>query len=279
MNHIEGEFEGINGLKLFYQAWLPENEPKAIIIALHGFASHSGRLINIVNALIPLNFGFYANDHRGHGKSGGKQNFVKNMDEYVEDERNFYKIVKKKHANLPIFMLGHSMGSAITFYFAQKYSQDLKAIIVSGSGTKYGGDKVPKIKKKLAKAMSKVAPKFSASTGLDPNLLSRDPEVVKAYINDPLVHYKKTTTGQANSMFESFENLPEIVGDIKCPILVQKGLADDLITGYDELKSALNPNDVTFREYEGLYHEIYNELSNDREKVLHDLSDWLENHL
>ncbi|KKM19517.1 hypothetical protein LCGC14_1654860 [marine sediment metagenome] len=279
MNHIEGEFEGVNGLKLFYQAWLPENEPKAIIIALHGFASYSGRLINLANALVPLDFGFYANDHRGHGKSGGKQNFVKNMDEYVEDERNFYEIVKKKHTNLPIFMLGQSMGSAITFYFAQKYSQDLKGIIVSGSGTKYGGDKVPKIKKKLAKVMSKVAPKFSASTGLDPNLLSRDPEAVKAYINDPLVHYKKTTAGQANSMIESFENLPNIMGDIKCPILVQKGLADETVTGYEELKSALNLNEVAFREYEGLYHEIYNEIKKDREKVLSDLSDWLISHL
>ncbi|HDZ18197.1 hypothetical protein LCGC14_0718010 [marine sediment metagenome] len=279
MNRIEGEFEGVNDIKLYYQAWLPEKDPKAIIIAAHGFASHSGRLINVATALIPLDFGFYANDHRGHGKSGGKQNYVKNMDEYVEDERNFYEIVKKKHSNLPIFMLGQSMGSAITFYFAQIYSQDLKGIIVSGSGTKYGGDKVPKIKIKLAKAMSKVAPKFSASTGLDPNLLSRDPEVVKAYINDPLVHYKKTTAGQANSMIESFKKLPDIVGNLECPILVQKGLADEIITGYDELKSALNPNDVTFREYEGLYHEIYNELSKDREKVLRDLSDWLENHL
>ena len=279
MNHIEGEFEGLNDTMLYYQAWLPENDPKAIIIGVHGFASHSGRLINVVNALIPLDFGFYANDHRGHGKSGGKQNFVKDMDEYVEDERNFYEVVKKKHSNLPIFMLGHSMGSAITFYFAQKYSRDLKGIIVSGSGIKYGGDKVPKIKKKLGKGMSKVAPKFSASTGLDPNLISRDPEVVKAYINDPLVHYKKTTIRQASSMFESFENLPDIIGDIKCPILVQKGLADEMITGYEELKSSLNPNDVTFREYEGLYHEIYNELNKDREKVLGDLSDWLVNHL
>lgn len=246
---------------------------------LHGFASHSGRLINVVNALVPLNYAIFANDHRGHGKSGGKTNFAKNMDQYVEDERIFYDIVKEKYVDLPIFMLGHSMGSGITFYFAKKYENLLKGIIISGSGTKYGGDDIPGIVKTLAKVMSKVAPKFSAKTSLDPNLLSHDTEVVKKYKEDPLVHYKKTTVGQVNAMFESFKKLPNIVGDINYPILIQKGLADATVTGYDELKNALKTENVTIQEYDGLYHEIYNESEEDRERVLKDLREWLENHI
>lgn len=279
MRHIEGDFKGEDETKLYFQAWLPDNEPKAIIISAHGFASHSGRFINVVNALVPLDFAIFANDHRGHGKSGGKINFVKSMDQYVEDERFFYDVVKEKYSNLPIFMLGHSMGAGIAAYFAKKYEFLLKGIILSGTGTKYGGDEISGPKKSLAKVMSKVAPKLSANTGLDPTLLSHDTEVVKAYIEDPLVHYKKTTVGQAHIMFSSFEKLPSIIKDIKLPILVQKGLADATVTGYDEIKTNLKSGKVTILEYEGLYHEIYNELEKDRKKVLKDLSDWIENQI
>lgn len=279
IRHIEGDFKGEDETKLYFQAWLPDNEPLAIILSAHGFASHSGRFINVVNAIVPLGFAIFANDHRGHGKSGGKTNFVKGMDQYVRDERFFYDIVKEKHPKLPIFMLGHSMGSGITAYFAQKYESLLKGIILSGIGTKYGGDEISGTMKSLAKVMSKVAQKLSAKTGLDPTLLSRDTEVVKAYMEDPLVHYKKTTAGQAHAMFDSFEKLPSIIKDIKLPILVQKGLADATVTGFDELKTSLKSDHVTILEYEGLYHEIYNELDADRKRVLKDLSDWLENHL
>jgi len=279
MRHFEGEFIGVDNTNLYYQAWIPDNEPKAVIILLHGFASHSGRLINVVNALVPLNYIIFANDHRGHGKSGGKTNFVKSIDQYVEDERIFYDVVKEKSPNLPIFMLGHSMGAGITFYFAQKYENLLKGIIISGVGTKYGGDDISEKIKSLAKKISKFAPKFSVNTGLNPNLLSHDTEVVRAYKEDPLVHYKKTTVGQANAMFESFNKLPNIVGDIHCPILIQKGLADATVTGYDEMKIALKSENITIQEYEGLYHEIYNESEKDRQHVLKDLSNWLSSHL
>ncbi|MFX1525766.1 MAG: alpha/beta hydrolase [Promethearchaeota archaeon] len=280
METIEGNFKGVEETKLYFQAWIPEKDPKAIIIYAHGFASHSGRAVNIVNALVPLGYIIYANDQRGHGKSEGKTNYVRNMDQYVEDEKLFYNLVKEKYPKLPIFMLGHSMGSAITVYFAKKYGSLLRGIILSGIGTKYGGDELTKLVKSVAKVMSKIAPKFSATTGLDPTLLSHDPEVVKTYIEDPLVGYKKTTVRQAHSMFDSFEKLPNILVDIRIPILIQKGLADATVTGFQELKSFLiKSKNVTFQEYEGLYHEIYNELEQDRVRVLGDLNEWIEKQL
>jgi alpha-beta hydrolase superfamily lysophospholipase len=280
MENIEGNYTGVEETRLYFQSWIPEKDPKALIIYAHGFASHSDRAINIVNALVPLGYVIYANDHRGHGKSEGIVNYVRNMDQYVEDERLFYDLVKEKYPNLPIFMLGHSMGSAITGYFAKKYGSLLQGIILSGTGRKYGGDELSKLVKSAAKIMSKIVPKFSATTGLDPTLLSRDAEVVKAYIEDPLVRYQKTTVRQAHSMFDSFKKLPDILVDIKMPILVQKGLADATVTGYQEFKSYLLKNtNITFQEYEGLYHEIYNELEPDRIKVLEDLSEWVEKQL
>ncbi|MFX1451268.1 MAG: alpha/beta fold hydrolase, partial [Promethearchaeota archaeon] len=116
MKHFENEYEGIAGLKIYYQCWLPD-KPKAIVHIVHGFAEHSGRYLNVVNELIPLNYAVYANDHRGHGRSEGVRNHVDSFDQYVEDEKLLYDIIKKQHPNLPVFMLGHSMGSIIALYF------------------------------------------------------------------------------------------------------------------------------------------------------------------
>jgi alpha-beta hydrolase superfamily lysophospholipase len=80
-------------------------------------------------------------------------------------------------------------------------------------------------------------------------------------------------------MFSCFKKLPEVVGDIKIPTLFQKGLADLAVTGWEKLKPALTPENITVKEYEGLYHEVYNETEELRKPVLKDLSDWLEKHV
>jgi acylglycerol lipase len=277
MNHIEDKYEGVDGIKLYYQAWLPEN-PKAVVQVIHGFAEHSGRYKNVVNELEPKGYIIYAHDLRGHGKSEGVQNYVDSMHQYVEDEKKFYDIIKEKHSNLKIFMLGHSMGSGIAMYFTKKYESLLAGLILSGTAKYFGGE-AGKVKKTFAKQMSKTFPKLRASSGVDPQLLSHDPEEVEAYKNDPLVHYKKITARLGWEMIKSFEEATEIVGDFKLPVLIQRGAEDRVMTGTEELKDAFRVSDLTYKVYEGLYHEIYNELEKDRTRVLKDLIDWLDKHL
>ena len=125
MKHFESEYEGTGGLKIYYQYWIPD-KPKAILQIVHGFAEHSGRYMNVVNELIPLGYALYANDHRGHGRSEGIRNYVDTFDQYIEDEKILYKIISEQHPNMPIFMLGHSMGSLIALYFTKKYENLLK---------------------------------------------------------------------------------------------------------------------------------------------------------
>ena len=120
---------------------------------------------------------------------------------------------------------------------------------------------------------------MKAGSGLKVQFLSHDPEVVSAYKNDPLVHYRKITARLGWEMIKSFEEAPEIVADLKLPVLIQKGSEDDLMTGTEELKDAFKTSDLTYKVYNGLYHEIYNELEKDRKKVLKDMSDWLEKHV
>lgn len=232
----------------------------------------------MVNELVPLGYAVYANDHRGHGKSEGLTNYADTIADFVEDEKKMYELIREKYAKIPVFILGHSMGSGIAMYFAKKYENLLKGLVLSGTGTKFGGN-VSGFLKFMANLLAKIAPKMQSGSNLDPNLLSHDEKVVKAYVDDPLVHYKKITTKLASIMFESFKNTVYFVGNLKLPIFVQVGAADEAMKGADELKAAIKTEDLTFNKYEDLYHEVYNETEKERKKVLKDLSKWLEKHI
>lgn len=277
MKHMESEFEGVKGLKIYYQAWLPESL-KAVVQIAHGFAEHSGRYLNVVNELVPLDYAVYANDHRGHGKSEGEINFVDNLDQYIEDQKLLYDIIKEKHPNLPIFLLGHSMGSLIAIYFTKKYEDLLNGLILSGAGTSAGGE-VSGFLKFMAKFFSKIAPHMKIDPKIDAKFLSHDPEVVSSYENDPLVHAEKITTRLGYEIMKALNKLETFVGNLKLPLLMQCGLEDKLMGGAENLKDMFIMEDKTAYIYDGLFHEVYNEVEDDRKKVLKNLSDWLESHV
>ncbi len=277
MKHLEGVFEGVKGLKIYYQAWLPESSI-AVIQLVHGGFEHSGRYKNVVDELIPCNYAIYANDHRGHGRSEGLRNYIDSFDQYIEDEKILYDLIKGFHPNLPIFMLGHSLGSYIAIYFTKKYEHFLDGLILSGTGTEPGKE-TSGFLKVIAKAFSKIAPKMKFNPRIDPKFLSHDPEVVKKYGNDPLVNAKKITARLSYEMLTNFKNLKSFIGNFKINLLVQCGSEDKLIKGSENLKNLFKMPDKTIKIYEGLYHEVYNEMEEDRIKVLKDLSNWLNNHV
>jgi alpha-beta hydrolase superfamily lysophospholipase len=278
MKHIEGEFKGFNDLKIYFQGWLPENKPKSIIIIVHAFAEHSGRYKNIVNKLIPLNYAVYAHDLRGHGKSEGLKNYVDSMDQFVEDLKKFYDIIKEKSAKLPIFMLGHSFGSLIIVYFTKKYENLLNGIILAAMGIRTGG-KSNSFMRVIAKIFSKLAPRISVNPGLNPEFLSHDLDVIEDYKNDPLVNYKKITARLGYIMIKSFRVVTSFINELKLPMLMQCGSEDHLIYGAEEIKEMFKMDDKVIKIYDGLYHEVYNESEIYRKEVLADLSMWLEEHL
>jgi len=70
MKHQIGFFSGVRGTNIYYQAWLPEGEPRAVLLLVHGLAEHSGRYMNVVNTFVPKGYAVYGLDHSGHGKSG-----------------------------------------------------------------------------------------------------------------------------------------------------------------------------------------------------------------
>ena len=277
MQHQEDTFQTRDGIDIFYQVWKPEGTPKGIVQIVHGLAEHAGRYINVVNKLVPEGYIVYGDDHRGHGRSGGLQGYVRSVDEFVQDQREFTKIIREKEGKeLPLFILGHSMGSFISILYMADYPEEFKGVVLSGTGSQVGGG-VSRVTILMAKIMSKIRPKMTLDNELAEGV-SRDPAVTEAYNNDPYV-LKKITVKLGGEIFKGFKLAEERIKDIKIPLFIQRGSEDPLIIKTKELFSNVITKDATLKEYEGLFHEVYNELEKDREIVLNELKDWLNNHL
>ena len=276
MEYIEDYFVGLKNHRIYYQIWKPE-KPKAIIQIIHGGFEHLGRYNFLVEKLTTNDFIVCGNDHRGHGKSEGKRNHIKSFDEYEADCYTFTKIIKKKYPNFPIFILGHSLGSCVAQRYAIHHQDELKGIILAGTGTGIPFVSLPL--QIVARIMSKLYPSFKASSNFDPYEISTDPESISNYMNDPLINYKTASAGMAIAFMDHYKEIKAKIGDIHIPILIQKGDLDTIVVGLDELNSDLKSKDKTIKIYKDCKHEVYTESKDKRDNALSDLNNWINSHL
>lgn len=277
MEHIEGNFKGVRDINIYYQAWLPDENVKAVILIVHGIGEHCGRYMNVVNHFVPLGCAIYGLDHIGHGKSGGEQEIVKKFDDFTDTLRIFYEMIAAWQSGKPIFILGHSMGGAITSYYLIDHQDDFNGAIISAPAVKIG-EGISSFTIFMSKILSAIAPKMGV-LALDASAISRDPEVVEAYINDPLVFHGKTPARLGTEVLSAMMRITEEADKMSLPMIIVQG-SDDLLvdpSGAQMLYDKTSSTDKTINIYDGMYHEVFNEP--DRDRVLIDVEDWLESHL
>ncbi|MRR16217.1 MAG: alpha/beta fold hydrolase, partial [Deltaproteobacteria bacterium] len=178
---------------------------------------------------------------------------------------------------IPYFVLGHSMGSLIALNYAEQDAADIKGLVLSGTGSGPGSD-IPKALLVLTRILSTLLPAVHVKSPLPPEFISRDKDVVSAYVNDPLV-YNVITPRLAYEMNRYVVIGAQDAFKIKMPVLIQLGSEDTAFSGQRELFDMIGAGDKTFKLYNGLRHEVYNELIEDRSVVLADLRQWLDRHL
>jgi len=276
MQYSEDFFLGINNLKIYYQIFKPDN-PKCVIQISHGFCEHSGRYKKLIDELVANNFAVFINDHQGHGKSEGIRNHTKSFDDYMEDVHTVTLMIKEIYPELPIFLIGHSMGSFVAQRYAIKYQEDIQGMILSGSGTRV--KELPRFIKIMARVIAKILPTFKADTGLDPDGISSDPESVDAYRNDPLIDYKISTAITGVCFMNHYKEIKDKIGLISIPVLFQKGELDDMILDIEAFMEELKTDDKQVIVYENAKHEVYTETKEKREKAFSDLVNWINSHI
>ena len=127
--------ESFDGLKLFTTRSLTDGMV-GIVVLVHGLAEHSGRYSDLEAKLNEEQFGVYKFDHRGHGKSEGEKGFYSDFNELIEDLNQIVELAKKNHTELPIYLIGHSMGGFGVACFGTKYPNKVDGIIISGGLTR-----------------------------------------------------------------------------------------------------------------------------------------------
>ena len=277
MRHQEGTFKGIRNASIYYQCWLPEGESTAVLLIVHGLAEHSGRYMNVVNHFVPLGYAVYGVDHVGHGKSSGTRVYVERFEDYTDTLKIYFDMVRHWQPEKPVFLVGHSMGGLIGAVYLLDYQAELTGAVLSGPAVKVH-DTVSSAFIFVGKLISVLMPKLGL-IGLEAEGVSRDPAVVQAYVNDPLVCRGKVTARLSAEFVKAIRRVAAEATKITLPILILQGSADRLVDpkGAQMLYDAVNSVDKTIKIYDGLYHEVYNEPEHGQ--VLGDVKAWLETHL
>jgi len=273
MRHEEGFFPGIRGARIYQRCWLPDGEPRAVLLLVHGLGEHSGRYMNLVNHLVPLGYAVYGLDHVGHGRSEGTREYVERFEDYTDTLDMVLGMVRQAQPDKPVFLYGHSMGGLIGAYYLLDHQDGLAGAVLSAPLARVP-ENISATTVTQGRVLSRLLPKLGLLP-LDATGVSRDPAVVQAYVNDPLVFHGKTTARLAAEMLRAMQRVTAEAGKITLPLLALQGSADRLVNPGDArfLYDAVGSADKTLKVYDGLCHEVHNEP--ECGAVLQDVAAWL----
>ena len=281
MKNETGFFEGRELKKLFYQFWQPDSgEIKAYIIALHGWGTHSDRLILPAEYLTEKGYAVYSFDFRGHWRNAGDiPGHIDSMDHLQKDTLLFMDVIREISQDKKIFLMGHSFGGLISLIFAINHPK-LAGVLISspllGMFLKLSMGK--KVIKSLSKTLAKVSPNKILDYLIDQNQLTSDLKILRKHIadkNKTEVMSAKTATEIDKFSKWAMENASKL----HCPVLIMQS-GDDKIVDKEKTKQffeLVNSKDKTYREYDGFLHELWSEKG--RAQVYQDMYVWFEKHL
>jgi acylglycerol lipase len=277
MIHNEGFFRDSTGANIYFQNWLPEEEIHASVIVVHGLAEHSGRYLNLVNNLVPFGYGVHGFDLGGHGRSDGMRGYIRHFQDFVDTLGTYTQMVADQHDHTPLFLIGHSMGGLISLRFLMRGQHHFTGAVLSGPLIR-PKERTPAIFTTLVKILSVVFPRMRVH-GLDAQYVSRDPRVVKAYIEDPLVFNGKITSRLGSELAMTMAMIATKADKITLPLFIVQGSADKLVDpqGTQEFFNKAQSADKTITMYDGLYHEVFNEP--EKNEVLRAVKEWLDIHV
>jgi acylglycerol lipase len=276
VEHRTGNFDGAGGVQIFWQAWLPDGEPRAVVGMAHGASEHSGRYAWTGEQLAARGYALYALDHRGHGKSEGPRAVIDRMDNAVADLGRLLELaaIDSKAAE-KLFLFGHSMGGCIALAFATRRQDEIRGLLLSAPVAVL--EAASPVQRIAGHVLSMVAPKLGVF-GIDSATVSRDPEVVRDYDDDPLNYHGKLPARTVHELSQEVGRFPDAIPSITVPLLVQVGTGDQLVppAASELVYERASSEDKTIKRYDGLYHEILNEP--ERDAVVADTLAWLDAH-
>lgn len=267
-----------DGTKIAVFSWIPEN-PKATVVIAHGYADHARRFAHVAEYLVDQGYVVYAADQRGHGGSkGDSHGYFERFSTQRDDLARVIAWAGDERKDLPLFLLGHSMGGLLSLYYVLGDQSALKGLLLSATFMTTSKD-VPAVQAIAVRAINRVAPRMAVVPRVDASLLSHEQSVVNSYLTDPDVFQGKPSARVSVEAVDTSDHVLANLGKITLPILVMHGTADRIANPkYSQIiYDSVGSKDKTLKLYDGFYHEIMNET--DKARVLADVGDWLARHM
>jgi alpha-beta hydrolase superfamily lysophospholipase len=276
VRHFESCWKTHDGLQLHAQGWQPDGEARGVVALVHGLGEHSGRYAHVGAALCDRGYVLLAFDLRGHGNSQGPRGHAPRFEAWMQDLDLSLRHAEHHYPGLPVFLYGHSLGAILALNHALRRCPQLQGIMATGLAVRTSLERQT-AKLALVHLLGRVVPKMTLPSGLDPRGLSRDPKVVSAYVDDPLVH-DRLSVGTALSLLRAVAYTLDHADELHLPLLLMHGGADSLVYPQGALEFAdLVTGGCTLKLWDGLYHEIHNEP--ERREVLATMIAWLDEHI
>lgn len=229
--------------------------PKANLIISHGLAEYSGRFDPIASYLVKHDYNVFRYDQLGHGGSDGERGFLSSPDDLSDNLELVVTRTKTKYPDLPLFILGHSMGGETVLLFGAKYPHLVDGMIVTDPASLLEDQEI---------GMGKLFPIPGNEKDVIPNAIGdglvSDQRVLEKYKKNPQVLHQ-LTVGIENTLYQGGLFLRDHIDQITDPILFLHGLADGILSYRDSLKAfeKISSVDKELHVYPFLMHEILNE--------------------
>jgi alpha-beta hydrolase superfamily lysophospholipase len=254
---------------LFYVKEHEVENPKATIVITHGIAEHSGRYEALVEALNDASYRVVRYDLRGHGQSEGARGKLKSYKQMISDLHEIVKLEKNAH-DLPIYLIGHSMGGLIVDMYGVTY-EDVAGIISSAAASYYVKDVKP-----FRIIGYKWLGWVKMKTNFADHRLSSIREVETRYQNDPLNLKYFYISLAGNMMVGGVKYLNKRLNQFKTPVLILHGGQDIIVPPAFSQRffDLVHTNDKTIKIYDESLHEILNDV--EQAQVRSDIIAWLD---
>lgn len=250
-----------------------------MVCLIHGLGDHTGRFEHVGRTLADAGYCLVGFDLRGHGQTPGQRGHFPSLKVVIRDILQFVELQKLNHPGLPVFLYGHSFGGLLTLTYAILHGDGLNGVIVTGAALR-SPILEHKVKVIFTKLLGPLLLGITLSTGLDATMISRDRDVVRRYVSDPLVH-DRISLGLARSGFSAIDLCNKHAREFKPSLLIMHGTADRITypEGSREFAKLAGETskDVTLRLWDGLYHELHNEP--EQGEVFDVMKEWLDRHL
>lgn len=266
----------IDGIVLHLQRWPAPGPARGTVQIVHGLGEHIGRYEWLARQLNDAGWHAVGHDHRGHGRSEGRRGVIADSHALLAD---LALAIDALRGEGPHVLLGHSLGGLVAARFVAEalaglpapWSRPLDGLVLSSPALEIA---MTGAQKALLAVLGSVAPRLALNNGLKPEWISRDPAVVKAYVDDPLVH-DRIAPRLVRFMLDGGELVRERAPRWALPTLLLWAGADRCVlpSGSAAFAAAAPKAVLTAHEFPPLFHEIFNEP--ERAQVFSQLHGWL----